>query len=89
MMTDLLSEMALQSALPFGLLLSVMALVIVAAVGTLGALRFSGRAQRLLAALVAVAVAGAARLVLGMTSSPLLHEDLNPGWRRINCQVFG
>jgi len=76
MMTDLLSDMRLQSALPFGRVLSLTALVVVIAAGTLGALRFRGHAPRLLAALVAMVAAS--RLVLGMMSGLLLDEELNP-----------
>ena len=75
-MMDLLSEMRLQSALPFGLAVSLVVLFAAMALGTLGALRARHRAPRALAA--AVAVVAGARLLLGLMSGLLLHEDLNP-----------
>lgn len=75
-MLDLLSELRLQSALPFGLAISLATLIAVTVGGALGALRLGGRAPRWLAGLVAMAAA--LRLVLGLTSGLLLDEDLNP-----------
>ncbi len=75
-MTDWLSRMRLDSALPFGLLTSVVTLVAMVAVGTFAALRLRSNTLRTLA-ILATALTGA-RLLFGVASGVLLREDLNP-----------